>query len=78
VIKVVHIYPESSLVSTDRIYLVSCCPPPSMSRARALRVTAKGTTQLHVETEIKLLPYRDHRISLLGKSVTAEPWIQIR
>jgi hypothetical protein len=49
-----------------------------MSRAGALRVTAKETTPLYVETEIKLLPYRDNRFSLPGKSVTAEPWTQIR
>jgi hypothetical protein len=49
-----------------------------MLRVGALRVTAKETTPLYVEPEIKLLPYRDNRISLPGKSVTAEPWIQIR
>jgi hypothetical protein len=37
-----------------------------MSRAGALRVTAKETPPLYVETEIKLLPYRDNHISFLG------------
>lgn len=49
-----------------------------MSRAGALRVTAKETNPLYVETEIKLPPYRDNRISLPGSSVTAEPWLQIQ